>query len=186
MAKSKRPQDQPRTKVRIAKRRARVLQLLVEGKNSCSASKILKAEGFGKGSSQPVVYRDIQALQQQFADRIPVEREEAYQELKQLKQFVKAAEDMTSSDVVTGLLAVHDRLARLCGLDAPTKSVSATVTANAGGPPEAFEFLRHAHGLSEEQLAEVYVFMDQLPRKPLVIDASYFPEPEPAGEEEVK
>jgi hypothetical protein len=39
-----------------------------------------------------------------------------------------------------------------------------------------FEFLRHAHGLSEEQMAEVWQFMDSLPRLKSTIDASYFPD----------
>ena len=40
----------------------------------------------------------------------------------------------------------------------------------------SFEFLKHSHGLSEEQLNELWAYMDALPRDgPPVIDASYFP-----------
>jgi hypothetical protein len=180
--KSRRPQDKPQTALRIAERRTRLLQLFRAGKSTREASKVLKSEGYGRGSSQPTVAKDLVAMRADFAARVPEEREQTYRELKGYKEIVAAAEDMGTGEQIKLLLEVQDRLSRLLGLDAPTKSVSATVSANAGGPAEAFEFLRHSHGLSEEQLAEVYAFMDQLPRKPLVIDASSFTEDEPAGE----
>lgn len=39
-----------------------------------------------------------------------------------------------------------------------------------------FEFLKHSHGLSEEQLLAVWEFMDSLPRQKTTIDASFFPD----------
>lgn len=39
----------------------------------------------------------------------------------------------------------------------------------------AHELLRHAHGLSDEQLAGIYSAMDQLPRAPIVVGPEFYP-----------
>jgi hypothetical protein len=181
---SRRPQDQPQTKIRVSRRREKLTKIFAKGATVSKAHEQLREEGIEV--CRATVGFDLQAIRGDFADRLPQAREDAYNELQQLKKLVAKTEKMRLGEKIDKHLAIHDRVARLLGLDAPTKSVSASISANAGGPSEAFEFLRHAHGLSEEQLAEVYSFMDQLPRKPLTLDARFFNEPEQTGEEEVK
>jgi hypothetical protein len=179
----KQAQDLPKNKIRVARKRKRIVQLAVKGKTIREMSEALTAEGY-TGTSRAQVHRDLVFLAKTSSQNVEEAREEAHDELRQLKKMIATAEQLTFGEKVDKHLAVHDRLSRLLGMDAPTKSVSASINANAGTPSEAFEFLRHAHGLSEEQLAETYAFMDELPRKPLVIDASYFPEPEQPGGKE--
>jgi len=39
-----------------------------------------------------------------------------------------------------------------------------------------FDFLRHAHGLSEADMAKVFAYMDGLPREKPAIDGSFYPD----------
>jgi hypothetical protein len=39
-----------------------------------------------------------------------------------------------------------------------------------------FDFLRHAHGISQANMETVWTFMDSLPKEAPVVDASYFPD----------
>lgn len=142
--KSRRPQDQPQTKLRIASRRARLLQLFSEGKSTRKASMILKKEGHMIGASQQTVSKDLVAMRAHFEERVPEERERAYQELKELKRIIAAAEDMSTGEFVSSYLAAQDRLSRLLGLDAATKSVSVKVDATTD-PKQLVGYRRFLH-----------------------------------------
>jgi len=167
-------QDKPQTKLRVQSRRARLVKLFAEGMSVRQASKQLKAEGFGKGTSRAVVGKDLQALAREAPKKVEQARQEAGEQLCGLRQIIANAEELGLKDQVGLLLDVHDRYARLLGLDAPTKAITASIT------PEgtAYDFLRHSHGLDDGQLAEVYAFMDGLERQKPVIDASFFPQEE--------
>jgi hypothetical protein len=70
--------------------------------------------------------------------------------------------------------AAREVLAAL-GISGTTARTNVLVNVE-GEQGATFEFRRHAHGLSPEQLLEVWAFMDGLPRQKPVIDASYFPD----------
>jgi hypothetical protein len=176
-AHSVRPQDKPQTKLRIANRRARLTKLFAEGKSVRAAAKVLQAEGH-KGASVANVGFDLQALAREAPTKVETARAEAHTELTALKKFI-AESDMSDSDTVHGLLAIHDRIARLLGLDAPTKSINANLSSEL--TPIYTDFLRCSHGLSDDQMAQVFEYMKALPRAQIVVDASYLP---PAEEEE--
>ncbi len=154
---SVRPQDKPQTKIRIAKRRARLVQLFAEGLSTRKAAKQLAKEGFKK-CGPAIVARDLQAISRE----TPLEdaRHEAHVTLRGLQQFVVDASDMKDTETVNSLLQIHDRLARLLGLDAPTKSVKAVITPEATGLYSRFlEATRH---LNEEQIESVFAFAGTL------------------------
>lgn len=172
--KSRRPQDKPQTALRIAERRTRLLQLFRAGKSTREASKMLKSEGFGRGSSQPTVAKDLVAMRADFADRIPEEREQTYRELKGYKEIVAAAEDMGTGEQVKLLLEVQDRLSRLLGLDAPTKSVTANVNVPGGEALVGYRrFVKETQHLTPEQVESVFRFIAQIAASaPRTLDAA--------------
>lgn len=71
--------------------------------------------------------------------------------------------------------AAREVLAAL-GISGTTARTNVLVNVEGVDQGAAFEFRKHAHGLTEEQLREVWAFMDALPRQKLAIDASYFPD----------
>jgi hypothetical protein len=166
-------QDKPQVKIRVQSRRARLTKLFAEGKTVRQAQKIINAEGHK--ASRALVGFDLQALAKEAPIKVARAREEAGEQLRGLRQIIANAEELGLKDQVNLLLDVHDRYARLLGLDAPSKSVQAVVSPDGA----AFEFLRHSHGLSDDQLTKVYTYMDTLEREKPVIDASYFPPEEP-------
>lgn len=166
-------QDKPQTKLRVQTRRKRLVEIFAEGKSVRQASKQLKAEGFGRGSSPAVVGHDLQALSREAPKHVERARQEAGEQLRGIRQIIANAEELGLKDQVNLLLDVHDRYARLLGLDAPTKAITASITPESTGV--MYEFLRHSHGLDDGQLAQVYVFMDKMERQKPVIDASFFP-----------
>ena len=164
---SVRPQDKPQTKIRIANRRARLMKLFAEGLSVRKAVKVLQAEGVQ--ASKTMVARDLQAISRE----TPLEdaRHEAHATLRGLQKFVVSADYMKDTDTVNSLLAIHDRLARLLGLDAPTKSISAKV--NADVDPDALvgyrRFVAETRGLDTEQIEAVYKFARSLARPTITI-----------------
>lgn len=128
----KRSQDKPQNKMRVAKKRARLVEIFAEGKTVRQAAKQLKAEGFTKGTSIAVVGKDLQALSRTAIASVEEVRVEAYAELQSLKNFVMIKAMMRDKEAVDCLLSIHDRIARLLGLDAPAKSINANVTAPPG------------------------------------------------------
>ena len=162
-------QDKPQTKVRMAERRARALQLFSQGLSKRKTAAILRKEGY-VGASDANVGFDLQALSREAPEKVARARQEAEYELNALKKFVAEADDMSSSETVSSLLAIHDRIARLLGLDAPTKSLSAKV--NVDDPAKLVgyrKFVEETRLLSEEQLQAVYTYIRTL--KPETINA---------------
>ncbi len=128
--KQRQSQDKAQNKLRIARRREAVTKMATEGRTLREMQAQLRAEGFEKGTSLPILSRDVKALKETFEDRVPAAREEAYRELQALKQMVAKAETLHLGDKIDKHLAIHDRLARLLGLDAATKNVNLNVTAS--------------------------------------------------------
>jgi hypothetical protein len=170
---SRRPQDKPQTKLRMQSRRARALQLFKQGKSTREASRILKSEGFPK-VSQSTVSCDLRALQADFAEIVPQERQAAYEELKGLKDLITRADDLKTGEAIKLLLETHDRLSRLLGLDAPIKTVKANIDATVD--PAQLQgyrrFVVETQLLSLAQLEEVYKYARSLRPAPSPINLS--------------
>lgn len=167
---SVRPQDKPQTKLRIANRRARLTQLFAQGLSKRKAAKILRQEGY-VGASDANVGFDLQAMTREAPKRVEQARVEAEVELKALKRFV-ANSDMSDGDTVHALLAIHDRIARLLGLDAPSKSVTANATVSL--TPEYIEVAKAMADVALEDRPKVLEFARSL-AKPLELTPEMMP-----------
>jgi len=164
-----RSQDRPQTKIRIANRRERLVKLFAEGKSTREAAKVLQAEGH-KFASKAIVARDLQALATLAPANLQTARAEAHTELTALKKFVMGADDMKDSETVHSLLAIHDRIVTLLGLAAPTKSISAKVSADVD--PSALvgyrKFVAVTCHMDAAMLEKVYTFASKLNVAPAV------------------
>ena len=74
------------------------------------------------------------------------------------------------------IAAAREAMAVLAGSAGSSRSQVNVLVNNSGETSISYEFLKHAHGLSPEQLVEVWAFMDALPRQQITIDSSYFPD----------
>jgi hypothetical protein len=166
-----RPQDKPQTKLRIANRRARLMTLFAQGLSKRKAAKILRAEGY-QGCSDANVGFDLQALSREAPIKVEEAREQAENKLKALETFVMESDQLGDGETVSSLLAIHDRIARLLGLDAPSKSVSASVTANL--TPEYLEIAKAMADVLPEDRPKVLDYARSLAR-PLELTADCFP-----------
>ena len=176
-SKSRRPQDQPQTELRIKARRERVVQLCAKGgKSTREASQILKREGFSRGASQTVVVRDLAAIAQGFADRLPEEREKAFKKLNGWMDELERDAAVRKPEKIAGCLQVYDRLSRLLGLDAPTKSISAKVDLDDPTKLVGYRrFVAETRELTEAQLEKVFEYARTL-RTPRVLTIPTFEE----------
>src|SRR6266446_2138434 len=120
-------QDKPQTKIRVQTRRARLVQLFAEGMTIREAQKIINKEGIK--ASRALVGFDLQAIAREAPQCVEDAREEARVQLRGLRKLISDAKKLGLKDQVTLLLQIHDRYSRLLGLDAPTKAVTAVVTA---------------------------------------------------------
>jgi len=175
-------QNRPQVAVRVAARRARLMKLFAEGKSTRKAAKILQSEGF-PAASKAIVARDLQAMSREAPACVEEARAEAEHELKALKKFI-AESDMSDSETVHGLLAIHDRIARLLGLDAPTKSIGVKVNADADPATMGLyaRFLHETRHLNAEQTEQVFQYARSLKADsgPVILP----PESSPLWEEE--
>jgi hypothetical protein len=140
-----------------------LIPLFAEGKTVRQAAKVLKAEGFPK-ASVAIVGRDLQALAREAPQKVEEARQEAGEQLRGLRQLINNAEELGLKDQVGLLLQVHDRYARLLGLDAPTKSVSATF--NGDVDPATLigyrKFVSVTSNMDQATLSRVYEFAAKL------------------------
>jgi hypothetical protein len=175
MRKPRQSQDRPQNKLRVAKKRARLAKLFAEGKTVRAASKQLKAEGFTKGTSRSTIGEDLQLLAKTAVEHVEEARIEAGAELRDLKLAIKTAKRLGLKDQVQLLLQVHDRYARLLGLDAPAKSVTANFSQLTP------EYVEVAKVMADVDRAKLPQFMERFRAlaekfvKPLELKAEFFP-----------
>jgi hypothetical protein len=166
--KRKRPQEQAKNIARMSAKKARLLKLCVqEGKTIRAASKILKKEGFEKGASKSAVGVALKQIERDFSKIVPAEREKAYDRLNGWLEELETAKNTGQLDLRASIsdgLAVMDRLSRLLGTDAPTKSVSATF--NGDVDPATLigyrKFVSVTNNMDQATLSRVYEFAAKL------------------------
>lgn len=166
---SVRPQDKPQSQLRIRERRTKLMNIFAKGATVTRAQKELAKEGIVV--SRATVGFDLQALGCDSKVNLERERESAYRELRSLQRYVADADDMNSKETVDSLLAIRDRINRLIGCDAPTKSISAKV--NADVDPDALvgyrRFVAETRGLDATQIEAVYKFARSLVRPTITV-----------------
>jgi hypothetical protein len=115
------------------------------------------------GLSRAQVNRDWKEIRQTSPEKVAARREQFATELDSMKRFILEEAVLTDSQMIDAWLSIVDRAAKLFGLDAPTKSISAHVDVN---PEHSDEFVRYreavAH-LNEEQKEEVRRYAKSLP-----------------------
>ncbi len=172
MKKLRQSQNLPRNKARMKLKKARVIDLCVkQGKTIRQASRILKAEGFERGVSRSRVGVALQEISRDIAATVPAEREKAYNRLQGFLDELEKAKQSGKLDLrasISDSLQVMDRLSRLLGLDAPTKSISAKV--NADIDPESLrgyrKFVHVTCNMDQITLDKVYAFAAKLNTPP--------------------
>jgi hypothetical protein len=168
-------QDRASAKARMQAKKARVIDLVIKkGKTIREASKILKAEGFEIGASKSAVGVALKAIERDFSQIVPQERAKAYDRLQGFLDELETAKKSGQLDLrasISDSLAVMDRLSRLLGTDAPTKSISAKV--NADVDPDQLvgyrRFVAETRGLDREQIEAVYKFARSLARPTVTV-----------------
>jgi len=120
-----------------AKAKARVLDLCVKSDRTIrQASAILKAEGFERGVSRTRVGVALQEIAQDMSDKVPQERQKAYNRLSRFLDELEEAKREGKLNLrasIADSLQVMDRLSKLLGLDAPTKAINANFAPVAAG-----------------------------------------------------
>ena len=124
------------------------------------------------GVSRQTLWRDLQAIEARYVegsqDDVAAFKKSQYDALIRIESAT--AEGSIEPDVANALVRIRDSVARLLGLNAPEKRITAHVAANTA---VQYRFLEHSHGLSADQIEEVFRFMDALPRRTVSIADCY-------------
>lgn len=157
---TKRGRGNKGSKAEIAKRREKLLELAITG------TTMQKEQALQVGRSSASISRDWTAIQQTSPERIAERREQFATELDAMKRFVLEEAKLSDSQMIASWLSIVDRAAKLFGLDAPTKHV----TAHVNGDPEKLvgyrRWLDACVGLTLEQEEQVIEFARNLQRIP--------------------
>ena len=129
------------------------------------------------GVDRTTVYRSLKPLVEKMRETNPEKFIEGRLAQKEVYELMERAliEGKIPPDVARAWQSIRDSISRLMGYDAPSKSITAHVTANTS---VQYRFLEHSHGLSADQIEEVFKFMDALPRRKVTIDMSGFGPPQ--------
>jgi hypothetical protein len=146
-------------------RRARVLKLSMMGK---SASEIAGVEGI----AVQTVYNNLSLARKETSIKAAEVREEIDADLLMLRQFALDSEEMTDAEIVSAVRGCGQDRARLFGADAPSRSESVNITANAENLERFRAILQACSGLDETQFQQG---LDALRAIPRVVQA--LPEP---------
>lgn len=162
-------------KAKTAERRSRLVELMRAGVNKVEASEVLKNEGYP--ASPATLRRDVS---KHLAPKWDAMNNEAFREY-QLNELWQLREQLSNPAIkpdrrIELALAILDRQIRLAGTEAASKSIVAHVRENTA---VQYRFLEHSHGLSAEQIEEVFSFMDSLPRPKKMSIADLFPTQQP-------
>jgi hypothetical protein len=159
----------------ITKRRDRLLELLDLGKTQAEARDILKDEGFP--ADRNTIWRDLEALKVEWKQANVEDFEVLRNKQLAILETIEKVNWMGTvpAETIREARMLRKDISSLLGLDAPTKSVSASVSMDE--PDWVADFRLAAQGLTEEDFPQIWEFMRNLPRKPRVIDASCFPPP---------
>ena len=170
----KKPRGNKTSKVERVTRQVRAIELLKSGDTQEAIAALL-------GISRTTFWRDLQAIEARFVAGTDADvrqfKQAQYQALMKIESAT--AQGTIEPDVANALTRVRDSVAKLLGLNAPTKSISAHVNTNPEHSPAYLFFREAVAGLNDEQLHQVYQFARVLKRVPVVTvkDASWFPEP---------
>jgi Homeodomain-like domain len=162
------------SKAEREERRARALQLMKDGKNQSQIAEELRV-------SRQTFWRDLQAIEARYvagsSEDVKQFKEAQYQALIKIEEAT--AQGTIEPEVANALTRIRESVAKLLGLNAPTKSVVAHTSPS--HDILYMKFRKAIFDLTETQIADVLAYATNLPREPVVTvrDASWFPAPEP-------
>jgi len=148
-------------KAKAAKRTEKAIELLESGKGITAVAKEL-------GIHRKTLWENLKQLNEKQAvvnaESIEQMRSRHHAELRTMMDFVLKSEDMTDSEVAGHFRAYAADIAKLCGLNAPEKRVTANVDATTD--PEKLQgyrkFVVATQRLSLEQMERVYEYIRTL------------------------
>ena len=156
-----RPRGNKTSKAERAERQAKALELMKTGATQDAIAEIL-------GVSRMTFWRDLQTIEARYVEGSAADvaafKKSQYDALMRIESAT--AEGSIEPDVANALVRIRDSVARLLGLDSPTKSIHATVNANID-PAKLVgyrKFLYVTRHLSEADVERfVFPFCQQLP-----------------------
>jgi hypothetical protein len=124
------------------------------------------------GVHRTTIYRNLKPLVEQMRETNPEKFIEGRLAQKEVYELMERAliEGKIPADVARAWQSIRDSISRLMGYDAPSKSLHVSVAANTA---VQYRFLEHSHGLSAEQIEDVFRLMDALPRRTVSIADCY-------------
>jgi DNA-binding Lrp family transcriptional regulator len=143
-----RPRGNKTSKAARAERQAKALELLKTGATQESIAELL-------GVSRMTFWRDLQAIEARYVEGskedVAAFKKSQYDALIRIESAT--AEGSIEPDVANALVRVRDSVARLLGLNAPTKSISANVNVDQQVIPieQQLEYLNAFAGLYEDE-----------------------------------
>jgi hypothetical protein len=168
-----RPRGNRNPAAKIAQRRAEVAAAI---KLDDQVGKQELADSLGV--SRATLWRDLQAIEARHVegskDDVAAFKKSQYDALMRIESAT--AEGSIPPEVANALIRIRDSVARLLGLNAPERRITAHL--DASNTQVQYRFLEHSHGLSADQIEEVFRFMDTLPRSKVTI-ADCFPQQTP-------
>jgi hypothetical protein len=158
------------SKATRAERRARALELIKDGKSMGAIAEELRV-------SRQTFWRDLQAIEAHYVagstEDVKQFKEAQYRALIKIEEAT--AKGTIAPDVANALTRIRDSVAKLLGLNAPTKAIVGHVSGNQD--VLYLKFKKAIFDLTESQIEDVLHFAAKLPREPVVTikDASWFP-----------
>lgn len=150
--------------LQVTQRRQRLIELASQGFTDEAAAKVI-------GASVSTVQRDWRTIRSESTE---TQRAKFAAELEEMKRFILEEARVTDKALVELWLGVADRLAKLFGWNAPTKSIVGHQDLNHG---LMYEFLEHSYGLSDDWVrVNIFPILDAQPRQSIKPDFSGFSE----------
>lgn len=123
------------------------------------------------GISRQTFWRDLQSIEARYVDGstedVRAFKEAQYKALLQIESAT--AEGTIPPDVANALTRIRSEVAKLLGLNAPERSITAHIKTDATG--RFHKFVQAAAGLTDTQLGQVFQFATSLERVPLAMPA---------------
>lgn len=154
------PRGNKTSKAERAERQSKALELMKTGETQDAIAALL-------GISRTTFWRDLQTIEARYvagsAEDVAAFKKSQYEALIRIESAT--AEGSIDPDVANALVRVRDSVARLLGLNAPTRSVTATINADAEAIGPYRKFVQAVQGLDEQQIEQLFLMARELPRR---------------------
>lgn len=171
-----RARGNPSTQAEIELRREQVMEKL-----KTADHQTLSQLADDLGVSRATLWRDLQAIEARFVvgstEDVKQFKEAQYHALMKIEEAT--VRGTIEPEVANALTRIRESVAKLLGLNAPSKSVVAHTSPS--HDLLYMKFRKAIFDLTEAQVGDVLAYATNLPREPVVTvrDASWFPSPEP-------